>query len=184
MNLEKGEEAVEVKGYEEHYSATSLGRVYSRISNKFLSTKGITTKGYRTITLHKNGKQSPVLVHRVIAMAFCEGQKEGLQVNHIDGDKLNNNSRNLEWVTPSENQYHMHKIGLFKLTDKGRKAHSKWAKKMGTAMKGHKFAFRFDVDAMSEIVECKLNTDITYRELVELTGFSKNTIGKYVREAS
>ena len=35
---------------------------------------------------------------------------EELQVNHIDGNKLNNKLNNLEWVTPSENATHSHRI--------------------------------------------------------------------------
>ena len=58
-------------------------------------------------------------MHRLICLAFkpIEGKKiyddyKDLQVNHIDGNKLNNCLRNLEWVTNQENQLHKFKIGL------------------------------------------------------------------------
>ena len=43
------------------------------------------------------------LVHRLVALVFCEGYEEGLHVNHIDGNRLNNRMDNLEWCTVREN---------------------------------------------------------------------------------
>lgn len=43
-------------------------------------------------------------VHRLVASCFCEG--EGTEVNHIDEDKYNNISTNLEWCSRSYNQVH------------------------------------------------------------------------------
>lgn len=49
-------------------------------------------------------------------MAFCPIENmEKLEVNHIDGDKRNNNLYNLEWCTSSENQKHAYRMGLNKL---------------------------------------------------------------------
>lgn len=46
-------------------------------------------------------------VHRLVAVYFCEGRSEEKNyVNHIDGNKENNHSDNLEWVTNTENQRH------------------------------------------------------------------------------
>lgn len=51
-------------------------------------------------------------LHRLIALAFIENSQNKEQVNHIDGNKINNNVDNLEWVTNSENQLHKFQIGL------------------------------------------------------------------------
>jgi hypothetical protein len=51
-------------------------------------------------------------IHRVIAKAFISNPNNLAVVNHIDGNKQNNNVNNLEWCTSSENQKHAYKKGL------------------------------------------------------------------------
>ena len=55
-------------------------------------------------------KQVPL--HRLIALAFCDGFEEGKVVNHKDGNKQNNFANNLEWVTQQENIKHSHSNDL------------------------------------------------------------------------
>lgn len=57
-------------------------------------------------------KSRPVLVHRIIASIYCTGFTPGLAVDHIDGNKLNNEPANLEWVTLSENNRRARVNGL------------------------------------------------------------------------
>ena len=45
-------------------------------------------------------------VHRLVAMAFVDGYEVGKEVNHIDENKQNNVSTNLEWVSTSQNVLH------------------------------------------------------------------------------
>ncbi|HDR4494270.1 TPA: HNH endonuclease [Bacillus cereus biovar anthracis] len=63
--------------------------------------------GYMIVSIDKKVRK----VHRMVAIAFL-GKKDGLDVNHKDGDKKNNNISNLEWVTRSENIKHSYDIGL------------------------------------------------------------------------
>jgi hypothetical protein len=51
-------------------------------------------------------------LHRIVALTFIDNPENKEQVNHIDGNKLNNAVTNLEWVTNKENQIHKYKIGL------------------------------------------------------------------------
>lgn len=62
--------------------------------------------GYLLVHLHKHGKRGAYLVHRLVALSFIPNVHKKEQVNHIDGDKENNCSDNLEWVTNGENQKH------------------------------------------------------------------------------
>lgn len=51
---------------------------------------------------------------RLVAMTWCEGYKEGLTVNHINGNPMDNRAENLEWITRAENIRHGFKVGLYK----------------------------------------------------------------------
>jgi len=81
----------------------------------------IDNKGYYRVGLSVNGKLSTFKVHRIVAEVYVPGMKEGLQVNHIDGNKLNNNADNLEWVTNRQNIVHAYSNGLTKGTTGKRK---------------------------------------------------------------
>ena len=65
------------------------------------------------VTLWKDKKPHYFLVARLIAMTWCDGFSEGLTVNHIDGNPMNNRAENLEWVSLSENIQHGFENGLF-----------------------------------------------------------------------
>ena len=66
----------------------------------------INSKGYAIVNIMINGKRKGLGVHTAIARTFLKDYKNGLQVNHKDGNKLNNHIDNLEWVTGSENMRH------------------------------------------------------------------------------
>lgn len=96
-----------------NYYILESGEIYSEITNKVLSVQ-LDKDGYEKVRLiSTDGKRHRYSVHRLMLENFkpCDNMQE-LQVNHIDGNKRNNNLSNLEWVTPSENIKHAHKIGL------------------------------------------------------------------------
>lgn len=62
--------------------------------------------GYLQVKIH--GKK--INAHRIVAMAFCQGYREGLVVNHKNGIRTDNRSENLEWITPSENVSHGYRV--------------------------------------------------------------------------
>lgn len=66
-----------------------------------------------TVALKNSTKRSNVRIHRIIAATFL-GRNDDLLVNHKDGNKLNNNSINLEYVTNQENVIHAYNTGLNK----------------------------------------------------------------------
>lgn len=70
--------------------------------------------GYSRVNLWVNGKVTQKQVHRLVAIEHIENPNNKPQVNHIDGDKSNNNAQNLEWVTNQENRDHAVRLGLHK----------------------------------------------------------------------
>ena len=74
--------------------------------------KQTVNQGRLMVCLWKNNKKKHQFVHRLIAKAFIPNPSNKPQINHIDGNPLNNNIENLEWVTDSENKYHAHRTGL------------------------------------------------------------------------
>lgn len=109
-----------IYGFDRHYTITEYGDVYSYSKyDRKLMRQSTTGKGYKSVCLKRHGRNVVKLVHRLVAMAYVVGYKNGLQVNHKDGVKANNLYTNLEWVTPKENSLHSRRIGLY--DNKGRK---------------------------------------------------------------
>jgi len=89
------------------------GRV-RKIPQKILKTQ-VDKYGYERVSLSVNNIKTNLKVHRLVAEAFIENPENKPQVNHIDGNKLNNFKNNLEWVNNSENQTHAYFTGLSKI---------------------------------------------------------------------
>ena len=60
--------------------------------------------GYKAVNLYLNGKMKTYKVHRLVALTFIANPDNKPCVDHIDGNRTNNNVNNLRWVTNSENQ--------------------------------------------------------------------------------
>lgn len=103
----------DVKGYDGIYQISSIGRVKSFYSGKGKILKGsIRYDGYLFYTLYFNSIPKTVSSHQLVTMAFLNHNPCGFKkvVNHIDGNKLNNDARNLEIVTNRENNSICHRI--------------------------------------------------------------------------
>lgn len=140
----------DIEGYEGLYQVSNLGCVKSLTrkvrckNNKFRIIIGkilipIQTKnGYLFVNLWKNNKIKRVLVHRLVAETFIPNPENKPEVNHINGNKLNNYVDNLEWNTRSENTIHSYKI---KLRENQKKSISQNNKKMKS-----KIVYQYDLN--------------------------------------
>jgi len=69
--------------------------------------------GYARVSLCRDGEIKRKFVHRIVAESFLpDPEKPDAIVNHLDGDKLNNNYINLEWTTHKKNLQHALDTGL------------------------------------------------------------------------
>lgn len=97
----------DVIGYEGIYRISDYGNVFSVKYDKVLKPNlcGGSTK-YYNVTLRNKKDTKRVRNHRLVAEHFIENPLNREQVNHIDGNPLNNHVSNLEWVSNRENQSH------------------------------------------------------------------------------
>lgn len=118
----------EIPNYEGFYEVSNFGRVKSlkrsipRKNGRMLNIKErifnsvIDEHGYFKVQLWKNNKPLSIRVHRLVARCFVGNYSPDLEVNHVDGNKLNNYYKNLEWCTVSHNQSEAVRLGLKKQT--------------------------------------------------------------------
>lgn len=112
-----------IPGYEGRYEVSDAGRVRSLDHRVRVVCRGVETtrmspgrvlkpgrcRGYLIVNLSGAGTMG---LHILVARAFCEGESDGREVNHKDGNKHNCLASNLEWVTKARNMEHAVDIGL------------------------------------------------------------------------
>lgn len=102
----------QIENYE-NYFIYDNGDVFNNIIKRFLKGS-VGENGYKYYRLSKNNKKKMFYAHRLVAKAFIENPDNLPVVNHLDGNKLNNNKENLEWSTYSDNTIHAHANNLIK----------------------------------------------------------------------
>ena len=108
----------DIKGYVGLYQVSNLGRFKSlprNTKNQYKYKERILKlsedkDGYLLVNLNRKTFRS----HVIVAQTFIKNDDNKPQINHIDGNKKNNNVDNLEWVTNRENIIHAYKNGLIK----------------------------------------------------------------------
>lgn len=94
----------DIEGYEGLYMVSSHGRVWSYRYETML--KQNFRGNYLFVRLYKDKKACGISIHRLVALNFLKKSNEKNMVNHLDENKLNNKSDNLEWCTAKENTHH------------------------------------------------------------------------------
>lgn len=97
-----------IRDFEGFYEVSTWGNIRNAKGKHIKPYKNF--KGYLRVDIFKNGKRVHKRVNRLVAEAFILNPFNLPQVNHIDGNKLNNSYTNLEWVTDEENKAHRNKM--------------------------------------------------------------------------
>jgi hypothetical protein len=97
----------------EHYYIDEQGNVYSKKRGNIKKLSPILTHyGYYDVGLTNSKGICKMYIHRLVAEHYIDNPNNLPQVNHIDGNKLNNNVFNLEWCNSKDNLKHARETGL------------------------------------------------------------------------
>ena len=101
------EEWRDIPGYEGKYQVSNLGRVKSLSYHMSKKEKVLSpcfdNYGYYLIQLSKDNSQKTYKLHRLVWEAFNGPVPEGMQINHINENRIDNRLENLNLMTPKEN---------------------------------------------------------------------------------
>lgn len=171
----------DIPGYEGSYKISSNGRLKSFLKDKengkILSVKN--KKGwYLTAILRKKGFNTTKRIHRLVAEAFIPNNERKPQVNHIDGNKQNNNFSNLEWCYCFENVRH-----AMRLNPNMVKKMNEWNQKVKP-----KTVIQFDLKGnyINEYINCKEASDATgicHRNIHQVAEKTEYKVGKCRKQA-
>lgn len=150
--------------YNSNYEVSNIGRVRNKRRGNIISQR-VNRCGYATVTLGEPGfaHGKTKRVHRLVAEAFIPNPNNKLEVNHIDGNKLNNVPTNLEWVTSKENMNHALNNGLRTPWEYG---HTVVKKEQLIKMHGLRLL------------------GLTYKEIGDIMGICPTAVSKRIREKS
>lgn len=112
-----------IEGWE-RYEVSNKGQIRNSETKKILRTRP-DKDGYLIITFSINKVRSTQKVHRLVAKAFIPNIESLPQINHKDGNHANNDVRNLEWCTSSQNHLHAYRILGRKVNKEGLKPSEK-----------------------------------------------------------
>lgn len=144
--------------YGGRYEVSDDGKVYTNVKYKQRREMvgKIGNSGYRMVVLTVGGKKLYKNVHRLIAEVFLDNPEGKREVNHIDGNKLNNAVSNLEWATSRENQLHVRDF-------------------LGSK------SVKLSLEKSNKIRAIYAKGGITQKELARLYGVKKSIIGQIIK---
>lgn len=157
------------------YLVNDEGVVISTKHGKWRERKTeITDKGYKRVKLSKDGKLYSVMIHSAVANVWLGPRPPGLQVNHKDANKLNNDPSNLEYVTPQENTRHAWDNGL---CDVAREKARGLGRALGLSYFGEKHPqAKLTNQQAADLLQLK--GTMTQREAGRLFGITRTTVSR------
>lgn len=125
--------------YRGFYKVSNAGDIKSlHGKNERIIKQFINNKGYYIVNLHKKNNVKKITVHSLVAHMFIENLENKPEIDHIDGDKSNNNVKNLRWVTRKENLSNVISKERHKKAMKNREITDEWKKNISNATQGSK----------------------------------------------
>ena len=146
----------EIPNYNSRYSINENGKVINN-ERKTLVKPMLSTSGYHYVHLVKDGKKETKYIHRLVGEVFLENPDNLPQIDHLDGNKLNNSVHNLRWVTASQNR-------LAYGSEKRAKARMRKVKATNTIGEEIIFSSRKDAAEYFNCLPSKIKYDHLYRK--------------------
>ena len=146
----------DLKGFEDKYKISPNGEIINKKNNTKVKCR-ISKDGYLRATIYYKKKGYIKSIHRLVAETFINKNpiNQILEVNHIDGNKLNNSISNLEWVTHKENINHAWKNKLFEPV---REASKRYGKNNPNAKKVYQIKDNVVIQVFNTIKEASIKT--------------------------
>lgn len=156
----------DIPGYENIYQVSDLGNIRkwfkkprTGIAEWKVLISSFDKRGYKRYSFSLNKVRKTWQIHRLVLFVFNPIEDmEIYQVNHIDGNKINNSITNLEWCTAKENVNHAYNIGLYPYGMN----HSRC---------------KLSDEQVDEIRELRKTTSLTYKQIGKLYNVSDSHIG-------
>lgn len=140
------------------YLISNTGLVWSNKTKTILKA-GTDLPGYKFVILRINGVSKRHSVHRLVAEAFISEIPEGLVVDHINSDKLDNNAHNLRIVSRKQNSRYSRE----KVIDSG------------------KHGFQFDENKVAEMKWLAANTSLRNSDIEKHYGISSSFLSAILK---
>ena len=163
-DIEYIEKWIYIDGEKSIYKVRSNGDIVSteyqgrKRKKPHIMQGGIDRDGYHIVALTHNGHKKTFKIHRIVAQYFIPNPFNKPIVNHKDGNKINNNVFNLEWVTDWENVIHAKDYGLRQSTN--------------------------SVEYIELVCQLLESNQYSIIEISDITGVNQKTIGKIRRHIS
>lgn len=155
----------DIIGFEGRYKISSFGNIMNSITGNIIKP-WLNTRGYKSVTLRKDGKPKSLKVHKLVAINFLNHIPNGMNsvIDHIDGNKLNNNINNLRIVSQRKNMSNMKRQTYSKYVGVSfDKRSNKWVSNIRLEGKG-KFLGSF---------KCELSAAYAYNKKLIEYGFDR-----------
>jgi len=94
------------------YQISNIGNIRRKmLSGGYRDVKGsINNRGYKYFQINRGGKRTNYHIHQLVARHFIGEKPNGLVIDHIDRNSLNNRVENLRYITQAENCFNQDRV--------------------------------------------------------------------------